>query len=206
MIVIGLTGGIASGKSAAIKEFTRLGYDVIDSDNIARELGKKGTPVYKSIIKHFGKTMLDTKTKEINRKKLAELVFSDTKEKDKLEKIIHPAIIKEIKSRIIRYRKKKTGAVILDAPLLFEAGIKGLVDKTVVVWVPEEIQLERLMKRDKITKYQAINRINSQIPLDKKKSLADHVLDNSKSAQYLVEQINSFRKRLFYGDKRGDKI
>ncbi len=188
--VIGLTGGIASGKSCALKEFKRLGANVIDADKISREVVKPGSKALKKIIKIFGKAFL--KNKKLYRKKLAQLIFSDKKARKILEEITHPAIIAEIKKQIRVFSKTRNSLpIILDAPLLYEAGLKKLVNKTIVVWCSGKAQAARLLKRDKLKIREIRKRISAQLSLDKKKKLADFVLDNSSSVVALAARVRN---------------
>jgi len=175
--VFGLTGGIASGKSTVLNEFARLGAKIIESDKIAHDIYLKGRPAYKKILAKFGKEVL-TSNKDIDRKKLGNIIFSSRPKRKKLEKITHPEIIAEIKRQINKLSKNNR-IVVVDAPLLFEVKLEKMFKKIIVVWVPGKIQLQRLMKRDKITKTEAQKQISTQISLDKKKQMGDYVIDNS---------------------------
>ncbi len=194
--VIGLTGGIASGKSTVLKEFKKLGAKVIDSDKIAHRIIQKDKKVYREIIKYFGRRILK-KDGKIDRKKLGKIVFEDKNKLKLLEKITHPAIISEIKKTLTRLLTYPlTRLIVLDAPLLFEKSLSKMVDETVVVWVPEEIQIQRLISRDKLGYESAKKRIKLQMPLDKKKKLADYCIDGSKSLKKIKQQIKKFWKKL----------
>lgn len=178
-IILGLTGGIATGKSTVLTEYKKLGARIIDADLIAHRIIRKGTKVYKTIINKFGKYILK-QNREIDRKKLAGIIFSNSKKRKLLEKITHPEIIKEIKNQIKCYLTSSHHLIVLDAPLLFEKKLTNLVDKTLLVWVPKKIQIKRLVNRDEITRKEAIKRISAQMPLNKKKRLSDYIIDNSK--------------------------
>lgn len=193
-IIIGLTGGIASGKSAVLNCFKKLGAKTLDSDLIARDVVKKGKPALREIAKKFGKEFIK-KDGSLDRKKMAELIFINQQRRKELEKIIHPKIIEVYKKNI---RSVKSGILIIDIPLLFEVGLQKLVDQVVVVWVPENIQIKRLMDREKISQKEALCRIHSQWALDKKKKLADFVIDNSRSLKETQKQVkNFFTRHLF---------
>jgi len=187
--VIGLTGGIASGKSTVLKEFKKLGAEIIDSDKISHKILEKNRDVFKKIVKHFGKGIL-TRGGKIDRKKLGKIVFSDKNKLKLLEKIIHPPIVSVIKKTLTHLlTHSHTHLIVLDAPLLFETGLSKIVDKTVVVWLPQEIQIKRLMKRDKVDYKTAKERIKLQMPLDKKKKLADFCIDSSKPIKEVKKQV-----------------
>src|SRR3989339_808582 len=176
-IVIGLTGGIASGKTVVMNELTELGAMAIEADKISRGIYLKGKPAYKKILKTFSESVLGP-DREIDRKKLGEIVFENPLKRRKLEKITHPEIMKEIKSQINKLSRENR-LIIVDAPLLFEAKIQKMFEKTILVWASEDIQLTRLVQRDNITLEEAKKRISSQIPIEKKKKMADFVIDNS---------------------------
>jgi dephospho-CoA kinase len=185
MIVAGLTGGIASGKSTVAEIFSELGAAVIDSDRLAREAVARGSPGWQAVVARFGQAVLSADG-DIDRRRLADIVFADPAERAALEGIVHPYVRAESDRRIAALRRAGTHAVvILDVPLLFEAGMhagRGL-GAVIVVWVPEEVQRERLMARDRIGADEADRRIRAQMPIERKKALADRVIDNSGSRE-----------------------
>ncbi|MGE5255261.1 MAG: dephospho-CoA kinase [Hyphomicrobiales bacterium] len=179
MIVAGLTGGIATGKSTVAAIFEKAGARIIDADRMAREAARKGSSVYRQIVAHFGKAIL-LADGEIDRKRLAGLIFADPAEQQALERIIHPQVKIETDRRLEQIRLETPGAVvIIDVPLLFEAGMDRGLDAVIVVYVPEKVQIQRLMDRDGLTKPEALARIRAQMPIDTKKSLATLVIDNT---------------------------
>jgi len=180
-MIIAITGGIGTGKSTVAKMFAELGAKIIDADRIARRVMAPGSRVRSRIKKKFGTT---------DRKRLSEIVFSDKKALKALCAITHPAIIAEIKNeaRKIRYRDKKA-IIALDAPLLFEAKQGHLADKTIVVVAKRENQIKRAVKNLKISRQEAQRRIRSQMPLAKKKKLADFVIDNNGSLREAKRQV-----------------
>jgi len=177
-IVLGLTGGIASGKSTVAKMFMEKGIPIIDTDLISRDLLKKGTEAYNEIIKFFSPEILLTK-KEINRKKLGRIIFANQQKREKLNKIIHPKVLDIVDNEIYRYQQLGTKIVVVDVPLLFETNYHKKVDKTVVVYAELKQQINRLMARDNITKEYAVMKINAQMPLSSKVDKADYVIYNS---------------------------
>lgn len=189
-IVIGLTGGIASGKSVVVNEFKRLGAKVIDADRIAHQVLQVNQKVKKEVIHSFGKEILK-KNKAIDRKKLGKIVFADKKKLSLLNRIIHPPVITEIKKCIIRYQSPNTHyrVVILDAPLLFEAKITNLADIIIVVFASRELQLQRLRERNKLTQKEAEQRIYAQGEIRKKIKFADFVIKNTQDLSFLRKQI-----------------
>nr|PZN07956.1 MAG: dephospho-CoA kinase [Caldicoprobacter oshimai] len=189
MKVIGLTGGIACGKSTVSKMLADLGAAVIDADMVAREIMKKGTPVWQRIKETFGDQYL-LPDGEIDRKKLGELVFANPEALKKLNSITHPAIQHQVLSEIDRL-KSRGGykAVVVDAALLIEAGWCDMVDEVWLVVADRETQIERLMKRNGLTRQQALNRINSQMDQDIKRRYADRIIDNSHEMEHTRKQV-----------------
>lgn len=177
-MLIGLTGGIASGKSLVAEELKRLGAHLIDADEIAREVVKPGLPAYLDIVKEFGEGILNP-DKTINRKALGKLVFSNSEIRKRLEQITHPRILDEINKNIKAVKGKNPDAIIVvDAALLIEAGLYKKMDKVIVVYADNKTQIERMMKRDSFTMDEAKNRISSQMPLTEKRRYADFVIEN----------------------------
>ncbi|MCX2826902.1 dephospho-CoA kinase [Bacillus pseudomycoides] len=176
-IVIGLTGGIASGKSTVSQMFRELQIPVIDADIIAREVVEQGKEAYKEIVDVFGEEILQADG-ELDRQKLGSIVFHNEEKRLRLNKIVHPAVRKEMNVQKDMYIKEGVQAVVLDIPLLFESKLTALVDQIVVVAVSPSMQLERLMKRNGFTEEDAKARIDSQMPLAEKATLANKVIYN----------------------------
>ena len=173
--IIGITGGIASGKSYVCDIIKRQGYKIIDSDKISHDLSKIGYPLYNAIINEFGiEYLLDNK--ELDRKKLGYLIFNDEKSKLKLNSISHPLIIDEINKQI---DSLNNDIVFVDVPLLFETKMESLFDAIICVYVDDKTRIKRLMNRDNINYDYALSKINSQMSLEAKKEMADYVIDNS---------------------------
>jgi dephospho-CoA kinase len=192
MKVIGITGGIASGKSYVSSVIKKAGYPVIDADLISKELSQKGGSVYHAIIRTFGESFLD-ENKEINRQKLGSLIFNDKQAKGLLNSISHPLIIEEMEKQI---KMAKTDLVFVDVPLLYESGLENMFDKIVCVYLPRKIQIERLMNRDNISYEYAVKKIESQMSLDKKKRMADFVINSSNSFDYVSLDVIELIKKL----------
>ncbi|GAV23562.1 dephospho-CoA kinase [Carboxydothermus pertinax] len=188
MPVIGLTGGIASGKSTVSKLLEEHGFIIIDADQIAREILNPGKPAYQKVIANFGREILK-EDGQIDRIKLGKIVFSDPEKLALLNRLTHPEVGKEIRSQLNQLKEAGIDRIVLDIPLLFEAQMQDLVDIIWVVYVPEEEQIKRLMTRNGFTREEAIKRIRSQMPLDEKARLADVVIDNSGSLEKTREQI-----------------
>jgi dephospho-CoA kinase len=173
-LIIGLTGGIATGKTTYTVLFKSLGARTLCCDEIAHRSLRKNSQVYHEIIRLFGKAVLD-KEKRIDRHALGKVVFKNKKKRSALEKIIHPYVFEKIHGAI----KSTHSILIIDVPLLFETGFEKEVDKTIVIWCSRATQIERLMRRDGVTRDQAIKRIEVQMPLSQKKRKADYVIDNT---------------------------
>lgn len=195
MILIGLTGGVASGKSTVAKMFKKCGVIVIDADELAREVVQPGKPAWRDIVHRFGKSVLNS-DRTINRQKLGQTVFRDRAKLRQLERIIHPRVAAEQKRLTRQASRKDPNAVVMyDVPLLFEAGIDKRVDKTVVVTSDRETQIMRLKNRNGFTRAEALRRICSQMPLAMKRLRADYVLDGTKNRESLSRDV----RRLFKG-------
>jgi dephospho-CoA kinase len=194
-MLIGLTGGIASGKSLAAKELKRLGAYLIDADEIAKETVMPGLPVYQNIVKDFGQGILHP-DKTINRKALGAIVFSNPKLRIRLEEITHPEILGEIDKRVFAIKDKDPKAIIvLDAALLIEVRLHEKMDKVIVVYADEKTQIARLMNRDGLSYNEAKERISAQMNLDEKKKYAAFVIDNVEGMG--KEEVREEIKRIF---------
>ncbi len=191
MVILGLTGSIATGKSTVSDLFRKKGIPVICADLLAREAVRRDTPALKKIARVFGKSMI-TQNGVLNRRKLGHLIFNEAKLRTKLNAIVHPEVVRLFRQHIARHKKRHTPMIVLDIPLLFEAKLENLCDKIMVVATTPRQQLERLIKRNKMTEMEAKARIASQIPIEKKKKWADIVIDNSQSLVILKKQINEF--------------
>ncbi|MBC7840366.1 MAG: dephospho-CoA kinase [Nitrospiraceae bacterium] len=189
MILVGLTGGVATGKSTVAKMFKQCGAVVIDADELAHEVVKPGKPAWREIVGLFGKAVLN-QDRSLNRQALGSIVFRNPKKRRQLEHIIHPRVARE-QARLTKQatRTDPTAVVIYDVPLLFEAGIDKRVDKTLVVTADRETQLARLKKRNGLSRVEAIRRIRSQMPLSKKARLADMVIDGTLSRQNAMKAV-----------------
>ena len=196
MLLIGLTGGIASGKTTVSNMFVKLGAHLIDADVIARDVVKPDKPAWKEIVSAFGELVLDDK-KEIIREKLAAAIFNSPEKRKQLEAITHPRIIEEENRLINEIRKNnKPGIIILDAALLIEAGHHNRVDKLIVVYLNKNTQIKRLRKRDSLSFADAKKRLDSQMSLNEKVNLANYVIDNGKSTDESEKQVSQIYKKL----------
>ena len=176
-LVIGLTGGIASGKSTVAQMFKEFNIPVVDADVIAREVVEQGKPAYNKIVEAFGTEVLQ-QDGELDRPKLGSIVFYNEETRLQLNKIVHPAVREEMNTQKEMYIKKGVQAIVLDIPLLFESKLTSLVDRVLVVAVTPNTQLNRLMKRNNFSEKEATARIQSQMPLEEKVKNADEVINN----------------------------
>lgn len=183
MIRVGLTGSIASGKSTVSSIFRHAGAQIIDADQIARDVVRKGLPAWRKIVAHFGPRVLMADG-NLNRASLAEVVFNDPVQKRHLNAIVHPYVNRRIKELTRQYQKEQPdGVLVLDVPLLYEVGMEKDLNKVIVVYVPEVLQLQRLVKRDGLSEQAARTRIRAQMSMEEKKQRADIVIDNSGSLE-----------------------
>lgn len=196
MLVVGLTGGIASGKSTISAILRELGAVIIDADMLAREAVMPQSPAWQEIVRHFGPEVLDPDG-QLDRKKVAAIIFNSPRERAVLNGIIHPRVIKAAGELIEKYkRENQAPLIVVDAPLLIESGMTGMVDEVWVVAVPEEIQVRRLIAREKITAEQALERLNSQIPLTEKLRFAHRIIDNSGDREQTQQHVYALWKEM----------
>ena len=197
-MIIGLTGGIVSGKSTVAIMFKDLGAKIIDADQLGHKVILPHKPAWKKIVRLFGKDLLKEDLK-INRKRLGRIVFNNQNLLKKLNEITHPEIIKLIKKEIKSIKDKtdkKDDILIIDAALIYEAKIDNLMDKIIVVYINEEKQIERLMERNNLSAQESLKRIKSQTPLKEKVKMADYVIDNSNSLDKTREQVKTIWQNL----------
>ncbi len=192
-IVIGLTGSFGSGKTTVARIFRSLGTEIIDADKIAHALLKPPGSIYKKIRKIFGKEVI-WHNRQVNRAALAKIVFNHRSLLKRLNRIIHPAVIRSIKKRI----KAAAGRIaVLDAPLLIEARLAGAVDKLIVVTVTREKQIKRIRNKTGLGRQEILKRIKAQLPLRQKVRLADFVIDNSGTIGKTMKQVKAIRRLLW---------
>jgi dephospho-CoA kinase len=191
MFVLGLTGGIATGKSTASKIFKKLGAYIIDADKISHEVSKS-KEIINEVKKKFGTEVIINN--KIDREKLGKIIFNDPQKRMELNNIMHPVIIREILKKIDENREKKL--IILDIPLLYEAKLENLCDKVLVVWVKKEVQIERIIKRDNKPRELALKIIESQMDISKKIKMADYNIENNESISELENKITVLYEKL----------
>ena len=191
--VLGLTGGIATGKSTVVSIFRALGFPVVDGDEIARLIVEPGKPALAAIADHFGSAVL-FENGELNRKKLGEMIFSNPPKREALDQLLDPYLREAILQQVAE-KKQEAPLVIVDIPLLFERKYESVVDQVAVIYVPESVQLARLMARDQLSENEAWARIRSQLPIDRKKEQAAVVFDNQGSVDATKKQVMDWLKQ-----------
>ena len=192
----GLTGGIACGKSTVAQYFQDLGAHIIDADRVGHEVIEPGQPAFEEILEHFGREILDSSGR-IDRKKLGPLVFHDPEQLRALNAIVHPRILaRQQELAAEQYQRNPHAVVIIDAALIFEAGIGGTMRKVMVAWCRPEQQLERLMAKAGVSCEEAERRILAQIPVEEKRRRADFVIDCSGSLEETRRQAEQIFPQL----------
>jgi len=207
MLVVALTGGIATGKSIVAKTLQNLGCYVHHADHIAHQIMEPEKPAWKKIVSHFGEEILNP-DKTVNRKKLGTFVFNNEKERNFLNQLVHPLVLEEKKKIIDKLRKDGRYKIFVsEAALTIESGYAEFFDKIIVVYCSEEIQIKRLMERDNISREVASKKIGSQMPSEEKLKYADYVIDSSDTIQSTVEQTEKvFSNLMFdYRKKHGNQ-
>ncbi|MEW5550389.1 dephospho-CoA kinase [Peribacillus frigoritolerans] len=188
--IIGITGGIASGKSTVSLYLQELGFTIVDADLASRAVVEPGKEAYHQVVEAFGEDILLTDG-NIDRVKLGSIIFNDQEKRLLLNGIVHPAVRNwmRVKTEAALASGKET--VFMDIPLLFESKLTFMVDKTLLIYVDEQVQLERLMNRNGLSETEALARINSQMPLADKKALADAVIDNNGDINETKRQVKA---------------
>jgi dephospho-CoA kinase len=196
MLIVGLTGGVATGKTAVSQALREEGAYIIDADQIARELVQPHKPAWNEIVRAFGKEILQEDS-SVHRKELADRVFTDPEQRKVLNQILHPRIKEEIARRAREIVQKDPGAiVVIDAPLLIELGMHHNVDRLIVVTSTQTQQIERLKKRDGRSTEEALELLSSQMPVEEKAKLADFVLRNEGSLEEMKKRAKEVFKEL----------
>ncbi len=201
-MIAGLTGGIASGKTTVSAILKHAGAEIVDADAIAHAVVRKGLPAWHKIIAYFGKKVL-LPNEEINRSCLADIIFRNPEHKETLNKIVHPFVFEEVEQQIQEVKRNKPLApVIADVPLLIESGIHSDFSEIILVYVPEYLQLQRLMQRNRLSKDEAMLRIRSQMPIEEKKRFATIIVDNSGNIENTGILTMSVYQKLLQADKK----
>jgi dephospho-CoA kinase len=204
MLNVGLTGGIACGKSTVAQVFVMLGAHLIDFDKLAHEVQEPGKPAWKEIVRYFGKDILN-QDETIDRNRLAQIVFTDKKELEALNNIVHPLVFNLWQERLDKIKIKEEHAIILsDIPLLFEGKMQDLFDLTILVLISPEEQICRLMARNNLSRNEAQIRLQSQMPIADKIGLADIVIDNQDNVSQTKEKVAEIWWQLKSREKNKD--
>lgn len=197
MLIIGLTGGIASGKSTVSAMLAKKGAVILDADQIARELVEPGKSAWQEITHWLGRDVL-LEDNTIDRERLGRLIFQDETMRRKLNAIIHPRVGQEMAFRTGQVREACPEAMLVyNVPLLIEAGMCDTADLVLLVYVPEDIQLQRLQRRDNLSHEEAVSRIRAQMPLEEKKKYAHILIDNSGTPADTSVQVDELWEKVF---------
>jgi dephospho-CoA kinase len=191
---IGLTGGIASGKSTVAEMIRRYEIPIIDADVMARKVVEPGEPALQDIFQLFGDDM-KAEDGGLDRKKLGAVIFKDEEKRKVLNRVLHPAIRKGMLDQAAALKEQGRSHIVFDIPLLFESQLTHMVDQTLLVYVDAKTQLSRLVERDESTEEEALDRIQSQMPIEEKKELADDVIDNTGTREETEEQLTNILKK-----------
>lgn len=191
MKIVGLTGGISSGKSTVSSYLKQLKIPVIDADEVARKVVEPNSQGAREIRKTFGSDVFE-EDGSLNRQKLGSLIFSNAENRQKLDDLLQPLIKIMILDEIEEYRQKGENMIVLDLPLLFEKQYEELCEDIIVVYISKELQLERLMRRNQYTKQEALSRIDSQLSIEEKRKRATVLLDNQGTIQQLYHQVEQW--------------
>ena len=186
--IIGITGGIASGKSTVTNFLRKQGFQVVDADAVVHQLQKPGGRLFQALVQHFGQEII-LENGELNRPLLASLIFSNPEERE-WSKQIQGEIIREELATLRDQLAQTESIFFMDIPLLFEQDYSAWFDETWLVYVEPDVQMERLMKRDQLSKDLAISRLSAQWPLEEKKGLASQVIDNNGNQDLLLTQVS----------------
>ena len=190
-MILGLTGGIASGKTTVSKKIKELGGYIIDADKISKEVSNS-QEVLKKVEENFGVEVIENGS--LNRKKLREIIFNNREKRKMLNNIMHPIIVKKMKEEIVEHKEEKL--IVLDIPLLYETKLEYLCDKVLVVWVDENTQIERIKKRDNSSTELAKRILRSQMPLLEKLKKADYNIENNETIEKLEKKVEKFIETL----------
>jgi dephospho-CoA kinase len=196
MLMVGLTGGIGSGKSVVARMFKDEGAYVIDLDELARRVVEPDKPAWRDVLAYFGTGILNP-DRTLNRSALAEIVFSDPKSRKVLEEFTHPRIFEERDALLEAIKDKDPcSVVVIEFPLLFELSFQKKFDKIILVYVTRDVQIRRARERDGLSEKEVDNRLRAQIPIDEKRSLSDYIIDNEGNLGYTRDQVREVMRDL----------
>lgn len=191
-MIIGITGSLGSGKSTVAQSFSREGFHVIDVDKLYHQISHAGSKIQRAIERHFGKDVI-RKDGSVDRQKLKDIVFQDSEKLTLLNRLTHPVILQAMERELNKHRRKD---IIIDAPLLIEAGFHEYCDKVIVVRAKRDIQIRRAMRRKRLTGQEAKQILRSQMPFSRKKPYADFIIDNSGAVAQTEKQVQKILKTL----------
>ncbi|MCK5581024.1 MAG: dephospho-CoA kinase [Candidatus Omnitrophica bacterium] len=195
MVIVGLTGGLGTGKTTAAEIFASLGAKVLNADDIVHDLLRCGSPCFKKVVNTFGEEILAGK--DIDRKKLAAIIFNNAAKRKHLEGIVHPVVIREIKKEIKAFRQKNREKVfVVEVPLLFEAKMDKIVDVVVVVKANQKVQFVRVKQRHGLSRRKALKRMKAQMPMKEKIQRADIIIDNRGALREVRGQVKKVFNKL----------
>jgi len=202
MVAIGLTGNLGAGKTTVAGIFQKLGAKVLNADRMAHELIEPGGACFKEVVHFFGEEILTDG--KIDRNKLAQIVFNDSKKLARLNKIIHPKVIQQISGEISRARKLKrhVAPIIVEAALLIESGLHKFVDEIIVIKANHHLQLERILKQRGISKQEALKRLKMQMGIQEKIKFADIVIDNRENLNQTKKQVEDIWQRIMQRNRK----
>jgi dephospho-CoA kinase len=197
--IAGLTGGIASGKSTVAAMLAEAGARIVDADRIAHQVVLKGLPAWQDIVEHFGKGILD-RDGQIDREALGAIVFNDAEAKEALNGIVHPRVFETMTQEIKLLAETHPGdLVIMDVPLLIESGLHESLPIVILVYIPQILQKERLMRRDGLSATDAAARIRAQMPIDAKRAHAHYIVDNTGDLDATRRQVLDIYQKILSG-------
>ena len=189
-VLLGVTGGIATGKSTVARLLEEKGAPLVDFDELSRAVVEPGKEAWQEIVSFFGEEVL-LPDRTLNRRKVSEIVFRDPAKRKRLESITHPRIHEEFRARVSAITSRDPGAIIQAAiPLLIETNLQSLFDKILLVYTPREVQIRRLMDRDRIPEGMALSILAAQMPIEEKKAYADYIVDNSGPLEETASQVD----------------
>ena len=194
MKLVGLTGGVGSGKSTVAAMLRELGATVVDADEAAHAVYEPGTQGFAAVVREFGEKFVSDG--RIDRKRLGELVFKDAYARQRLNVIVHPLVREWMAARTAEAAERGAGVVVQDVPLLFENGLERLFPVVVLVWVPREVQIDRLVSGRGFSRERASEVIAAQMPIDEKRARAQHVIDNSGATELTLAQVQRLWEEL----------
>ena len=196
MLIVGLTGGIATGKSTVSEMFEERGAVIVDFDVLSHDVIEPDMPAWKDIVDYLGPSVLN-EDRTLDRARLGDIVFADTEKRRKLEGFIYPRLFEEYSRRIQEIGEKNPDALVLaDVPLLIEVKLKGMFEKIIVVYATREQQIQRLTERDGLDRDAMLQRLDAQMPIEEKIKHADYVIDNSGSLEKVEREVEKVHSAL----------